>query len=75
MTPPPDPLVPITPHPQLDELIGVLEKLRAPGGCVWDREQTHASLVQYLIEETFELVDAIEVGDHAELLEELGDVL
>jgi XTP/dITP diphosphohydrolase len=75
MTPPPDPLVPITPHPQLDELIAVLEKLRAPGGCVWDREQTHASLVQYLIEETFELVDAIEVGDHAELLEELGDVL
>ena len=75
MTPSPDPLVPITPHPQLDELIAVLEKLRAPGGCVWDREQTHASLVQYLIEETFELIEAIEVGDHAELLEELGDVL
>ncbi len=76
MTPPAEqPLVPTTPHPELDELIAVLEKLRAPGGCVWDREQTHASLVQYLIEETFELVDAIEVGDREELLEELGDVL
>ncbi len=70
-----EPLVPTTPHPELDELIAVLEKLRAPGGCVWDREQTHASLVQYLVEETFELVDAIEAGDRDELLEELGDVL
>ena len=70
-----DQLVPTTPHPELDELIAVLEKLRAPGGCVWDREQTHASLVQYLVEETFELVDAIEAGDRDELIEELGDVL
>ena len=70
-----DQLVPTTPHPELDELIAVLEKLRAPGGCVWDREQTHASLVQYLVEETFELVDAIEAGDREELIEELGDVL
>jgi XTP/dITP diphosphohydrolase len=70
-----EPLVPTTPHPELDELIAVLEKLRAPGGCVWDREQTHASLVQYLVEETFELVDAIEAGDRDELIEELGDVL
>ncbi len=70
-----EPLVPTSPHPELDELIAVLERLRAPGGCVWDREQTHASLVQYLVEETFELVDAIEVGDREELLEELGDVL
>ena len=62
-------------HPQLDELIATLEKLRAPGGCAWDREQTHASLVQYLIEETHELVDAIEDGDDAEMIEELGDVL
>ena len=69
------PLVPTTPHPELDELIAVLEKLRAPGGCVWDREQTHASLVQYLVEETFELVDAIEAGTRDELIEELGDVL
>ena len=70
-----DPLVPTTPHPELYELIAVLEKLRAPGGCVWDREQTHASLVQYLVEETFELVDAIEAGERDELIEELGDVL
>lgn len=70
-----DQLVPTAPHPELDELIAVLERLRAPGGCVWDREQTHASLVQYLVEETFELVDAIEAGDREELIEELGDVL
>ncbi len=63
------------PHPKLDELIAVLERLRAPGGCAWDREQTHESLVQYLVEETYELVDAIEAGDSAELMEELGDVL
>jgi XTP/dITP diphosphohydrolase len=68
-------LVPTSPHPELDELIAVLEKLRAPGGCLWDREQTHETLVQYLVEETFELVDAIELGDREELLEELGDVL
>ena len=63
------------PHPKLDELIAVLERLRAPGGCAWDREQTHESLVQYLIEETYELVDAIESGNREELIEELGDVL
>ena len=62
-------------HPKLEELIAVLERLRAPGGCAWDREQTHESLVQYLIEESYELVDAIEAGDDAELIEELGDVL
>lgn len=64
-----------TQHPKLDELIAVLEQLRAPGGCAWDREQTHESLVQYLIEESFELVDAIESGNREELIEELGDVL
>jgi len=63
------------PHPRLDELIATLERLRAPGGCAWDREQSHASLVQYLVEESAELVEAIEVGDDDELIEELGDVL
>ena len=63
------------PHPRLDELIATLARLRAPGGCVWDREQTHESLVRYLLEETHELVDAIEAGTRAELIEELGDVL
>ena len=71
----PEPLPIPQPHPKLDELIAVLERLRAPGGCAWDREQTHESLVQYLVEETYELVDAIESGDRDELIEELGDVL
>ena len=64
-----------TPHPELDRLIAVLEQLRAPGGCVWDGEQTHLSLVQYLVEETYELVEAIESGTREDLIEELGDVL
>jgi len=63
------------PHPALDELIATLERLRAPGGCAWDREQTHASLVQYLLEEAYELAEAIETGTREELIEELGDVL
>src|SRR3954447_5595027 len=60
---------------KLDELVAVMARLRAPGGCPWDADQTHESLVQYLIEETYELIDAIETGDRDELLEELGDVL
>jgi XTP/dITP diphosphohydrolase len=67
--------VPVSSHPKLEELIAVLERLRAPGGCAWDRDQTHESLVQYLVEECYELVDAIETGDRDELIEELGDVL
>ena len=63
------------PHPELEQLIAVLEQLRAPGGCAWDAEQTHESLVRYLIEETYELIDAIESGSREELIEELGDVL
>jgi len=63
------------PHPQLDQLIAVLEYLRAPGGCAWDAEQTHESLVQYLVEESHELIEAIEHGSRDDLLEELGDVL
>ena len=60
---------------KLDELVAVMARLRAPGGCPWDADQTHESLVQYLVEETYELIDAIETGDRDELLEELGDVL
>jgi XTP/dITP diphosphohydrolase len=63
------------PHPELEQLIAVLEQLRAPGGCAWDAEQTHESLVRYLVEETYELIDAIESGNRDELIEELGDVL
>ncbi|MCW4386420.1 MazG family protein [Salinibacterium sp. SYSU T00001] len=62
-------------HPQLDQLIAVMARLRGPGGCPWDAEQTHESLVKYLIEESHELVDAIESGTREELIEELGDVL
>lgn len=63
------------PHPRLDELIATLHYLRAPGHCAWDRDQTHASLVRYLLEEAYELAEAIESGDRDELIEELGDVL
>jgi len=62
-------------HPKLEELIAVLAQLRAPGGCAWDIDQTHESLVQYLIEETHELVEAIETGNRDDMIEELGDVL
>ena len=62
-----------------DELICVMSRLRAPGGCPWDREQTYASLAQYLLEECYETFDAIQeadqTGDTANLTEELGDVL
>lgn len=64
-----------TPNPELDALVATLHRLRAPGGCAWDRDQTHASLVQYLTEETYELIEAIENGSREELIEELGDVL
>lgn len=59
----------------LDELIAVMARLRAPGGCPWDAEQTHESLIKYLVEETYELIDAIESGNRDEMIEELGDVL
>jgi XTP/dITP diphosphohydrolase len=56
-------------------LAEVMDQLRSPGGCAWDAKQTHESLVQYLVEETFETVDAIDSGDRDHLLEELGDLL
>ena len=57
-----------------DELIEVLRRLRAPDGCPWDREQTSESLVPYLLEETYEIIEAIEGGDAETLKEELGDL-
>jgi XTP/dITP diphosphohydrolase len=57
------------------KLVAVMNKLRSPGGCPWDAEQTHNSLVEYLLEESHELAEAIEVGDRSDLREELGDVL
>ena len=53
----------------------VVHRLRAPDGCPWDREQTHESLRPYLLEETYELLEAIDFGDEAKMMEELGDVL
>ncbi|HET6143270.1 MAG TPA: nucleoside triphosphate pyrophosphohydrolase [Candidatus Acidoferrales bacterium] len=57
------------------DLVNVQARLRAPGGCPWDREQTHETLRTYLIEETYEVLDAIESGSKEELTEELGDLL
>jgi XTP/dITP diphosphohydrolase len=60
---------------KLKSLVATAHQLRAPGGCPWDREQTHQSLLQYLLEETYELIAAVESGNRDEVLEELGDVL
>jgi tetrapyrrole methylase family protein/MazG family protein len=57
------------------ELIRIVEKLRGPGGCPWDREQTHMSMKPYLLEETYEVIETIDEGDGANLAEELGDLL
>jgi tetrapyrrole methylase family protein/MazG family protein len=61
--------------PGLPAIFEVVRRLRAPDGCPWDREQTHQSLRQYLLEETYELLEAIDLDDQQRLLEELGDVL
>jgi XTP/dITP diphosphohydrolase len=60
---------------ELLRLVEVMRRLRAPDGCPWDLEQDHASLARYLVEETYELIDAIERGDDVDMQEELGDVL
>jgi XTP/dITP diphosphohydrolase len=62
-------------HPELDALIAVMARLRGEDGCAWDREQTHESLLKYLIEESHEFIDAVESGDRDHIVEELGDVL
>ncbi|WP_197318671.1 MazG family protein [Saccharomonospora sp. NB11] len=64
-----------TPVPPLVRAVEVMDRLRSPGGCPWDAAQTHESLLQYLVEETYELLDAIEQQDRAAMREELGDVL
>lgn len=61
--------------PAIIELLRVMARLRAPGGCPWDREQTHRTLRRHAIEEVYELIDAIEAGDDHEMAEELGDLL
>jgi tetrapyrrole methylase family protein / MazG family protein len=59
----------------VDRLREIVAHLRSPDGCPWDREQTHQSLKPHLIEECYELVDAIDAGDDKEMKEELGDLL
>jgi XTP/dITP diphosphohydrolase len=60
---------------QLQHLVEVMDRLRSSGGCPWDAEQTHESLLTYLIEESYEFIDAVERSDRADMLEELGDIL
>ncbi len=60
---------------QFQSLLDIVERLRAPGGCPWDREQSHASLKRNLLEECYEVLEAIDQGDPQSLAEELGDIL
>ena len=62
-------------QPEIKRLCEIVARLRAPGGCPWDREQTHESLVPGLLEEAYEVADAIRKKDDANLREELGDLL
>lgn len=59
----------------IQDLLGTMARLRGPGGCPWDHEQTHESLCEPLIDETAELLDTIDRGDMEHMQEELGDVL
>lgn len=63
------------PGARLLDLVATMDRLRSPGGCPWDAEQTHQSLTTYLVEETYEVLEAIETGDRSHLREELGDLL
>jgi tetrapyrrole methylase family protein/MazG family protein len=60
---------------KFEQLITIMRTLRAPGGCPWDREQTHASLRPFVLEETYEVLEAIDAGNIEDLREELGDYL
>ena len=59
----------------LERLLQIMDKLRSPEGCPWDREQTHESLKRYLLEEAYEVLEAVDSGDPNMLADELGDVL
>jgi XTP/dITP diphosphohydrolase len=63
------------PGARLLDVVAVMDRLRSPGGCPWDAQQTHASLVPYLLEEAHEAIEAIESGDPTHMQEELGDLL
>ncbi len=73
MTNPPTPTQTAT--RSFDDLAGVVETLLGPGGCPWDREQTHSTLRRYLLEESYELIEAIDADDAQGMAEELGDLL
>ncbi|HZA83815.1 MAG TPA: nucleoside triphosphate pyrophosphohydrolase [Actinomycetes bacterium] len=64
-----------SPGALFDRLVDIMTRLRGPGGCPWDREQTRTTLKGCLIEEAYEVVEALESGDHRHLQEELGDLL
>jgi MazG family protein len=65
----------LTPGEQFERLIGIMARLRAPGGCPWDREQTFDTIKPYLLQETYEVMDAIDRRDWQELAGELGDLM
>jgi MazG family protein len=65
----------LTPGEQFERLIGIMARLRAPGGCPWDREQTFDSIKPYLLQESYEVMDAIDRRDWPELTGELGDLM
>ncbi len=66
----------MTPSPDIETLIAIMAELRTPGhGCAWDLAQTHASLVPYVLEEAYEVADAVERGTASDLRDELGDLL
>ena len=60
---------------ELERLREVMDKLRSPGGCPWDNEQDHKSLLKYLLEESYEFIEAVEDKDRIGMQEELGDLL
>ena len=62
-------------HNRFERLTEIMRKLRAPGGCPWDAEQSHESLKRYLLEEAYEVIEAIDAADYPHLKEELGDLL
>jgi len=60
---------------ELQRLVEVMDRLRSPGGCPWDAEQTHETLIKYLLEESYEFIDSVDTKDREGMREELGDVL
>ena len=65
----------LSPGKWFEKLVAVQARLRAPNGCPWDREQTHQSLRTYLIEEAYEVLEALDSGNDAKFAEEMGDLL